>query len=132
MRLYMSVPVAPGVRVRQDIGRRKRRRGGDSDPEGNAIALLLTIVVMAVIVTIAYWWIMLPLIGLALLVWGLAKHGDKLIAAEEAEKAALEEAKIPKLDAAGCCTVCGAPGEVHVSADGVVMPVEQWHAALAA
>jgi hypothetical protein len=93
-------------------------------------ALLVLLLVLGLIVT--YWWVF-AIIGVVwLVVWRLAKHGDKLLEREAAEKAALEEAKVPKLDAAGCCTVCGAPAEVHVSAAGVVVPVEQWHAALAA
>jgi hypothetical protein len=129
MRMYVSVPVAPFTRVRQDIGGRRRRGRGVSDPEGSAGALLLTVAIMAVLLAVAFWWIVVPLALVALAVWGIARYGEKLYERDDAEAAALEEAKIPRLDAAGCCTVCGAPGEVHVSAAGVVVPVEQWHAA---
>lgn len=128
MRFYVSMPVAPGVRVRQDLGRRQRRRGGGSDPEGSAIALLLTLGVMAVLLAVAFWWILIPLAVVGLAVWGITRYGARLLEQDEAEAAAAAEARIPRLDESGCCTFCGAPGEVHVSAAGAVVPVEQWHA----
>jgi hypothetical protein len=126
MRMYMSVPVAPGVRVSQNLAG-GRRRGGGGGGVGALVGLVL-LSMLALAVLIAYWWLFAILAGVALAVWSIARYGGKLIAAEEAEKAALAEAAVPRLDTAGCCTVCGAPGEVHVSADGVVIPVEQWHA----
>lgn len=125
MRMYASVPVAPGVRVSQNLA------GGGRGGGGSGLGALLGLVLLgmlALAVLIAYWWLFLPLAGVALLVVYLTKHGEKLLDAEDAKKAALEQARVPKLDAAGCCTVCGAPGEVHVSADGAVVPVAAWHA----
>lgn len=129
MRLYLSAPVAPGVRVRQDLhGRRRRARRGDHDAEGSAVALLLTVGIMGVLLAVAFWWLVIPLAVVALAVWGIARYGAGLLERDEAEAAAAEEARIPRLDEGGCCTFCGAPGEVHVSAAGAVVPVEQWHA----
>lgn len=129
MRMYVSVPVAPFTRVSKDIGGGRKRRRGGSDPEGSAVALLLTLGVMAVLLAVAFWWIVIPLALVGLAVWGITRYGARLLDQDEAEAAAAAEARIPKLDAGGCCTFCGAPGDVHVSAGGVVVPVKQWHAA---
>lgn len=128
MRFYASMPVVPGVRVRQDIGRRRGRGGGGSDPEGSAVALLLALLITGVLLAVAFWWIVIPLAVVGLAVWGITRYGARLLEQDEADAAALAEARIPRLDESGCCTVCGAPGEVHVSAAGQVVPVDQWHA----